>query len=212
MCCRYYMEMSPELRPIIEEANRSTLKERIVNKLGRPLVIEGEVRPTNIVPVIAPNRSGARAVFPMVWGFTLPRSSSPMVNARVETASTKPTFKESWERRRCIIPASYYFEWEHLINAATGKAKTGDKYMIQPKGSEITWLAGLYRIEEMSGIQVPVFTVLTREPSEEIRFIHDRMPVILPREDVDNWIKPDSKPDEVIKNAMTDMVFEKYIA
>ncbi len=84
--------------------------------------------------------------------------------------------------------------------------------MIQPKGSEITWLAGLYRIEEMSGIQVPVFTVLTREPSEEIRFIHDRMPVILPREDVDNWIKPDSKPDEVIKNAMTDMVFEKYIA
>ena len=212
MCCRYYMEMSPELRPIIEEANRSTLKERIVNKLGRPLVIEGEVRPTNIVPVIAPNRSGARAVFPMVWGFSLPRSSSPMVNARVETASTKPTFKESWERRRCIIPASYYFEWEHLINAATGKAKTGDKYMIQPKGSEITWLAGLYRIEEMSGIQVPVFTVLTREPSEEIRFIHDRMPVILPREDVDNWIKPDSKPDEVIKNAMTNMVFEKHIA
>ncbi len=186
MCCRYYMEMSPELRPIIEEANRSTLKDRIVNKLGSPLVIEGEVRPTNIVPVIAPNRSGARAVFPMVWGFILPRSSSPMVNARVETASTKPTFKESWERRRCIIPASYYFEWEHLINATTGKAKTGDKYMIQPKGSEITWLAGLYRIEERSGIQVPVFTVLTREPSEEIRFIHDRMPVILPREDVDN--------------------------
>ena len=50
------------------------------------------------------------------------RSSSPMVNARMETASTKPTFKESWERRRCIVPASYYFEWEHLINAATGKA------------------------------------------------------------------------------------------
>ena len=105
----------PELRPIIEEANRSALKERIVNKLGRPMVTEGEVRPTNIVPVIAPNRSGARTVFPMVWGFTLPRSSSPMVNARMETASTKPTFKESWERRRCIVPASYYFEWEHLM-------------------------------------------------------------------------------------------------
>lgn len=211
MCCRYYMEMSPELRPIIEEANRSALKERIVDKLGRPLITEGEVRPTNIVPVIAPNRSGARTVFPMVWGFNLPRSSSPMVNARVETASLKPTFKESWERRRCIIPASYYFEWEHLINAATGKAKTGDKYMIQSKGSEITWLAGLYRIEDISGIQVPVFTILTREPSEEIRFIHDRMPVILPREAVDNWIKPDSKPDEIVKDAMMDMVFEKAV-
>ena len=148
----------------------------------------------------------------MVWGFNLPRSSSPLVNARVESASTKPTFKESWERRRCIIPASYYFVREHLINAVTGKAKTGDKYMIQPKGAEITWLAGLYRIEEMSGIRVPFFTVLTREPSEEIRFIHDRMPVILPREVVEEWIRPDSKPDEVIKTAMTDMVFEKIIA
>ena len=212
MCCRYYMEMSPELRPIIEEANRSALKARIVDKLGRPLITEGEVRPTNIVPVIAPNRYGAGTVFPMVWGFTLPRSSSPMVNARMETASTKPTFKESWERRRCIVPASYYFEWEHLINAATGKAKTGDKYMIQPKGSAVTWLAGLYRIEDISGIQVPVFTVLTREPSEEIRFIHDRMPVILPGVDIEKWIDPDSKPDEIIKNAITDMVFEKIIA
>jgi len=212
MCCRYYMEMSPELRPIIEKANRSALKARIVDKLGRPLITEDEVRPTNIVPVIAPNRYGARTVFPMVWGFTLPRSSSPMVNARVETASTKPTFKESWERRRCIVPASYYFEWEHLINAPTGKAKTGDKYMIQPKGSAVTWLAELYRIEDISGIHVPVFTILTREPSEEIRFIHDRMPVILPREAVEKWIKPDSKANEIIKEAMTDMVFEKIIA
>ncbi len=206
------MEMSPKLRPIIEEANQSALKARIVDKLGRPLITEGEVHPTNIVPVIAPNRSGARTVFPIVWGFTLPRSSSPMVNARVETAITKPTFKESWERRRCIIPASYYFEWEHLINAATGKAKTGDKCMIQPRGSEITWLAGLYRIEEISGIQVPVFTVLTREPSKEIRFIHNWMPVILPREAVEKWIQPDGDPEEIIMDAMTDMVFEKIIA
>ncbi|MCR4707497.1 MAG: SOS response-associated peptidase [Clostridiales bacterium] len=105
-----------------------------------------------------------------------------------------------------------YFEWEHLINAATGKAKTGDEYMIQPKGSAVTWLAGLYRIEDISGIQVPVFTILTREPSEEIRFIHDRMPVILSGDDIEKWIDPVSKPDEIIKNAMTDMVFEKIIA
>ena len=130
MCCRYYVEMLAELRPIVEEAAGSALKERMVSKLGRPLVTEGEVRPTDIVPVIAPNRSGARAVFPMVWGFSLPRSSSPLVNARVETAGTKPTFKESWERRRCIIPASYYFEWEHVLNAATGKTRTGDKYTL----------------------------------------------------------------------------------
>lgn len=118
--------------------------------------------------------------------------------------------QKAYDRLHSINPD--YFEWEHLINAATGKAKTGDKYMIQPKGSAVTWLAGLYRIEDISGIQVPVFTVLTREPSEEIRYIHDRMPAILPGVDIEKWINPDSKPDEIIKNAITDMVFEKIIA
>ena len=178
----------------------------MVEKIGAGQIYDARLS-NGPIESINRNRSGARTVISMVWGFTLPRSSSPLVNARVESASTKPTFKESWERRRCIIPASYYFEWEHLINAATRKAKTGDKYMIQPEESAVTWIAGLYRIEDISGIQVPVFTILTREPSEEIRFIHDRMPVILPGESVDNWIKPDSKPDEIIKDAMTDMVF-----
>lgn len=209
MCCRYYMELSPELRPIIEEANRADLTGTLVNKLGRPLVTDGEVRPTNIVPVIAPSRAGRRSVFPMVWGFNLPRSSVPMFNARVETAATKPTFKDSWASRRCIIPASYYFEWEHLTNPATGKSKTGDKYMIQPEGSAVTWLAGLYRIEEMAGIQVPVFAILTREPGYRIRFIHDRMPVILPGEAIEAWIDPKTDPKDVVGMAVTEVAVEK---
>ncbi|MCR4621533.1 MAG: SOS response-associated peptidase [Clostridiales bacterium] len=208
MCCRYFVELSPELRPIIEEANRSPLTEKLVNKLGRPLVTHGEVCPADLAPVIAPDRTGARAVFPMVWGFSLPRSSSPLVNARAETASDKPSFRESWRRRRCIVPASYYFEWEHIINRATGKTETGDRYIIQPKGSRVAWLAGLYRIEERAGIQVPVFTVLTREPGSGIRFIHDRMPVILPNEQIDPWIDPDGNPEETVKSALTEMVYE----
>ena len=87
---------------------------------------------------------------------------------------------ELWEKRRCIIPASWYFEWEHLISN-TGQKKTGDKYMIQPNGSSMTWLAGLYRIED----SLPVFAVLTREPTDELRRIHDRMPLILPKERID---------------------------
>lgn len=209
MCYRFYMELSPELRPIIEAAEKSLLTEKMVNTLARPLITEGEIRPTNIVPVIAPDRSGSISVFPMVWGFHLPRSSSPLVNARVETAAVKQAFKDSWKRRRCVIPASYYFEWEHHINPATGKSKTGDKFMIQPKGSEVVWLAGLYRIEVMSGLNVPVFTILTREPEESIRFIHDRMPVMLAKDSAEEWIKVDGKPEEIVKQALTDMIFEK---
>ena len=212
MCCRYYLEMSPELRDIVEEMNRSPLTEKMVDKLGRPTVTEGEVRPTNIVPTIASSARGARAVFPMVFGFPPAQgASAPMINARVETASQKPMFKEAWKSHRCVIPASYYFEWEHLVNPATGKKKTGDKYLIQPKGSQLSWLAGLYRIEEVRGLKYPSFTILTREPGEEIRFIHDRMPVILPGDLVAQWIQPDADPNLLVRSAITDMVFEKAV-
>jgi len=81
------------------------------------------------------------------------------------------------------------------------------KYMIQPKGSKMTWLCGLYRIEE----GLPVFVILTREPGEEIRFIHDRMPLILSGKLVNEWIRPDVKPEELLPEALTEMVFEKAV-
>ncbi|MBP5295110.1 MAG: SOS response-associated peptidase [Lachnospiraceae bacterium] len=139
----------------------------------------------------------------MRWGFQIP-GRSLLVNARVETASEKPTFREAWQRHRCIIPASWYYEWEHLVGN-NGRKKTGDKYLIQPKDSRLTWLCGLYRIEE----GLPVFTILTREPSEELRRIHDRMPLILPEERIVEWITPDARPEAVLPFALTDMYLEK---
>ena len=56
---------------------------------------------------------------------------------------------------------------------------------------------------------MPVFVILTRDPGEEIRFIHDRMPLILPGNYVEEWIRPDAKPEELVEAAMTEMVFEK---
>ena len=161
----------------------------------------GEVYPADVVPVIGPNRRGTRAVFPMKWGYA---GKTLLMNARVETAAVKPTFREDWQKHRCIVPASWYFEWEHYIDN-NGKKHTGDKYIIRPKDSAITWLCGLYRME--AGL--PVFVILTREPGEEIRFIHDRMPLILPGELVNDWIRPDVKPEELIPYAQTEMVFEK---
>ena len=84
--------------------------------------------------------------------------------------------------------------------------------MIQPKDLRIMYLAGLYRVEEKNGIHFPVFTILTREPSDNIRFIHDRMPVILPKESVRNWVKPGNDPAEIMNEALTDMSFEQVIS
>ena len=209
MCYRYFMEESPELRPFVEAARHSALGRRMVSQLGRPLVTSGEVRPTDIAVVSAPNQHGQRTVFPMVWGFS--GRSTLLFNARVETAGQKPTFRESWERRRCIVPASCYYEWEHF-QSPDGKKKTGDRYTIQPQGETITLLAGLYRMEEKDGMLIPHFTILTREAAEEILFIHDRMPVILNARDAAAWIDPKTDPATVrtiAGRARTDMIFTK---
>ena len=204
MCGRYYLEESPELRPIIEAMNRSPLLPLFQNATA--ITRAGEVSPSCIVPVIATTKSGARSVFPMKWGFANPRTGGLLINARSETASTKPTFREAWASHRCIVPASYYFEWEHKTDSS-GKKSTGTKYMIQPAEATVTWLCGLYRLEE----GLPSFVILTREPDEAIRFIHDRMPLMLPREQVDEWIRPGNNAEEIARAAQTEMFYEMAV-
>ena len=203
MCTRFYIEPeSEELAEIIEAVRQSKLSGRFI-RAGSAILTRGEIRPTDVVPVIAPGRDGKQAVFPMKWGFQIP-GRSLIVNARSETAAEKPTFRDSWMHRRCIVPASWYFEWRHL-KSPSGQTKVGDKYMIQPKNAAATWLCGLYRMEE----GLPVFTVLTREPTEELSRIHDRMPLMLPKEAIADWIRPDTKPEELLKYALTDVILEK---
>ena len=211
MCTRYLMELSPELRPIIEAARHSSLTGKMVDQLGKALKTEGEVRPTDMVPVIAPDKKGVQQIYPMIWGFSFPGMDRPIVNARVETAPEKPSFKEGWKKRRCIIPASYYFEWDHI--QVGNRMKVKDKYAIQPRNQQVTWLAGLYRIQQTdNGFQYPVFTVLTRKPSLDLEKIHDRMPVILAEDVIADWINPATFVSDVKKIAesgLTDMIIEK---
>lgn len=83
MCGRFYIKKSPETQLYIEKATNSSLKSPMTIALSRPLRIEGEVRPTDIVPVIATSKSGKESVFPMVWGFSIPKSNNPVTNFRV---------------------------------------------------------------------------------------------------------------------------------
>ena len=66
---------------------------------------------------------------------------------------------------------------------------------------------GLYRVRN----GLPEFVILTREPGEGIRFLHDRMPLILPENAIDDWISPDSEPNKVVEKAVTDVVIEKAV-
>lgn len=203
MCCRYYMEDSPELKPFVDQALKSPIMRSFQETLGAGLVRSGEVSPSMIAPVIASNRRMEKTVFPMQWGFPWP-GHPLIINARVETAGQKPLFRDAWNGHRCIIPASYYFEWEHKTRY-DGRKDKGEKYLLQTKESSLTWLCGLYRIDD----GIPRFIILTREPGEEICFIHDRMPLIIEEKDIDTWIHPDTNPREIFQRSITDLYYEK---
>lgn len=244
MCTRFYvLPGSPDLEYILAAARKSPLLRRFVHGLKT----SGEIRPTDIVPVLAPDKRGNAAVYPMQWGFRLPAGRTGekgmlLVNARTETAAEKAAFRDAWTSRRCIVPASWYYEWEHFTDER-GRRKTGQKFAIcsgsfpqlpapgkspeekSPekrfpevsmeavlpaqtelgeevlKASSVTWLCGLYRIEN----NVPVFVILTREPGQELSRIHDRMPLILPPEAALDWIRPQTKPEDLLQYSLTEM-------
>ena len=83
------------------------------------------------------------------------------------------------------------------------------KFAIQTEGSDITYIAGLYRYEEHDSMQIPVFSVLTKEAEGAVRDIHDRMPLILDKKDLKEWIRPNRDPSTIVEKALTNMVFEQ---
>jgi len=192
MCGRYYIGEAveaDELREIIEEVNRRSNSAEVKTA--------GEIFPADVVPIIASSQKLASTVFPMKWGYSM-LGGKLVFNARSESAAEKPMFKDGMAQRRCAVPASNYFEWEH-----SGREKT--KYAIKPSGSTVMYMAGIYRIEQGK----PVFSILTREPAERIRFIHDRMPVVIPRELIRDWINPKYTAEDLLQNAILDVDYQK---
>lgn len=207
MCCRFYIkENDPDFIPILDGAEKSGLFPRVQKAHPAPLVRAGEVRPTNVAAVLAMDKQQKPALFPMIWGFTTLGRKVPIINARSESAAEKPLFLEAWEKHRCIIPASWYFEWQHLPSE-DGRSTIKTKYAIQPKDGNITYLCGLYRIEN----GLPVFVILTKEAGEDVAHIHDRMPLILPKKTIRYWINPEIKPTELLPYAVSDYISEKAV-
>ena len=190
MCGRYYIpdeDSAAELKEIIDQINR--------RHNAVPVLKTGEIAPSDTAPVLANNRSLAVTPFAMKWGYTM--SNGKLVfNARSETASEKPLFRDGMTQRRCLVPAAHYFEWEKR-----GREKI--KYAIKPADVSVLYMAGIYRIEN----GIPVFSILTREPASSISFIHDRMPVILPRELTTDWLNLRFKAEDMLRSATLDISF-----
>ena len=188
MCGRYRIDDdgdSGELEAIVEEINR--------RYPGEAVKTSGEIFPTDTAPVIANNRRLSPAPFAMQWGFGMP-DGRRVINARSETASSKPLFQDGMRQRRCAIPATSYYEWERASGRKT-------KYAIRPASCPLFYLAGLYRLEAGK----PVFAVLTREPADSIAFIHNRMPVLLAPDLARDWLNPAFSARDLLAHSLLDV-------
>ncbi len=206
-----------EMAEVLQKVRKMALAQEMSIKLGKSLFMSGDLFPEDIAPVLAPNKYGNVAIFPMAWGFTHKATPKPLVNCRVETADRKALWRDSWYRRRCVIPASWYYEWGYPVYEDDNRSMLEHrntkkvKYAIQTEGSDITYIAGLYRYEEHCDMQVPVFSVLTREAVGTVRDIHDRMPVILDKNSLQDWIRLDGDPGIIVEKALSNMAFEKAV-
>ena len=188
MCGRYYIEPDVDdirFREALDALNRKNLTV--------PVKTEGEIFPSDRVPVIAPDRSLRVSAFAMTWGYRL-RGGKRVINARSENADRTPLFRDGFARRRCVVPASYYFEWRKSGREAV-------KYAIAPPGPSALYMAGIYTIRD----EEPEFAILTRGASESVSFIHDRMPVILPDAMIERWLNPEAIPADILTAAVSDM-------
>lgn len=197
MCGRYEVSPFLEKSPLYADLWEMPLTERL--RKETKFVSSGVMVPGCSTAALALSRKREKKLFPMKWGYQL-RSDSHLINARTESAAQLPTFRESWRSHRCLLPASAYFEWEHKTTPFGG-TQTGTRYRIAPKTEQLTWLCGLYRMEQ----GVPVFVILTRAPWEGIAFIHNRMPLILPESAVDAWIDPSVPAEELLSLALEEM-------
>jgi len=117
-----------------------------------------------------------------------------MINARSETAHEKPSFRQALAKRRCLIPADGYYEWRRA-----GKSKQA--FHIHAADSATFWLAGLWESNrQLSATDEPLLscTILTMAASAVVAHVHDRMPVIVPREFQAIWLSEEPNGRQVL--------------
>lgn len=168
MCGRYVLFSDAEaqdIRDIIDEVNRKVNGE----------VKTGEIFPADFAPVLTQHEVKPEPEL-LKWGYPGFKGKGVIINARSETVTEKPMFRNSIVSKRCIIPSTGFFEWSH-----DGKKQ---KYLFHLPETHSLYMAGLY--SEFNGQHC--FVVLTTEANQSMVNIHNRMPVVLTKPEMDLWL------------------------
>ena len=174
MCGRYYVD---------DETAREI--EKLVRDLDRRLKMErtGDVFPSQNA-IILKGEGNHLAAEQMRWGFPGFEKGKLLINARAETALERPTFRESVQDRRCIIPARGFYEWN----------KSKEKFIFERKETPVLFMAGCYNWYEGQ----ERFVILTTDANSSVAPVHNRMPLILEPEELKDWVLDDQATESLL--------------
>ena len=179
MCGRFTSKAKPE------DVEQEFKVGKINPKLFTPRY---NVAPTQMIPVVL-EQNGERIIEALRWGLIPSWAKdesigSKMINARAETLAEKPSFRNAFKNKRCIIPASGFYEWQ--------KASKGAKqpFYFYLREKEVFGFAGLFEewLDKETGEQIETFTIITTEANKVLEPVHERMPVILKPKDYAQWL------------------------
>jgi putative SOS response-associated peptidase YedK len=180
MCSRYFLDADGN---VIAFTFSVPLNERVRRRFN--------IAPTQQAPVIRATPGGGHEMAMLRWGLVPAWArdigvGTKMINARGESAAEKPAFREAMAQRRCLVPASGFFEWK-------GTPGRKQPYAITLPDRPLFAFAGLWESWRARGGGEPIetFTIVTTDPNEAIARIHDRMPVILPKDAEEAWLHGD---------------------
>ncbi|MCF7793359.1 MAG: SOS response-associated peptidase [Candidatus Cloacimonetes bacterium] len=162
----------------------------ILNKIGE-LESNFNVAPGQIIPIVMTVHS-KKILEPVKWGLVPfwakdPKIGYRMINTRAETINQKPSFKAAFRYRRCLIPANGFYEW---------KKPEKQPYFIHLKDRELFTFAGIWEEwHHPDGSSLRTCSIITTQANEIMREIHDRMPVILPRQDEEKWLQQNEQKE-----------------
>ncbi len=188
MCGRYVSTTPADVL-----AAQFQVEEIVGDDVDRP---RWNVAPTDPVLAVAETRSGIRRLGRMRWGLlpsfaTDPRTAARRINARVETVATSPAFRAAFARRRCIIPADGFYEWD----------KGKQPWFIMRGDAEPLAMAGLWEVWRAGeGPLIRTCAVITTTANALVMPVHDRMPAVVGRDHYDAWLDPDNDDIEAVRS------------
>ena len=197
MCGKYYAdrEFIPKLSILFREEDiipdpelREEWRKVLTDDEGQ--LSDMDINPTDSAVTISASENGLHASS-MKWGFHDTFHNSLVINARAETAPVKQMFSESMRDRRCVIPASGYYEWD------SARAR----YRFSRPDGGLVLLAGFYRRET----DEDHYTILTTEANECMMPVHPRMPVMLDRSEIRKWLSDDMFMREALSRRQTEL-------